>query len=1176
MQCAKCRSNNREGRKFCGECGAPLAVACAACSFLNEPGEKYCGGCGQALTPAKSPPAAAPVATTSEAASAPEAYTPKHLAEKILLSKGSLEGERKQVTILFADMKGSTELLADRDPEEARGLLDPVLERMMEAVHHYEGTVNQVMGDGIMALFGAPLAHEDHAVRACYAALRMQETVRRYAEEVERTARAKIAIRVGMNSGEVVVRSIGSDLNMDYTAVGQSTHLAARMEQMALPGTIVLTGDTRRLAEGHVQAKSLGMVTPRGFSTPLEAFELTGAAKAKTRLQLVAPGGLTPFVGREAEVSVLQGALVQVLLGGGRLLALVGDTGVGKSRVCHEFVTGERVRACRVLHATGLSFGRSTPFLPVVGLLRAYFGLDEHEAPEKVREVVTARVAAHPPLEGYLPAFLQLFDLAATDADWQALAPSQRRERTLDALGQLVVLESKLQPLILVMENLQWIDSETQAVLDRFVELLPTTRMLLIITHRPEFRDPWIGRAEATQVRLSPLATAAGRQMLDALLGTDPTLESLKELLVRQTQGNPLFLEESINALVETGALAGERGAYRLARKMQSIQVPSTVRAVLAARIDRLGPDDKRLLQSVAVVGTDVQFELLRALADMSEDALRQALTHLQQAEFIAETQLFPDLAFGLKHVLTQEVAYAGLLHERKRLLHARILNALESLWPERLHEQVERLAYHAARGEVWPKATQYYREAGLKAAALSANREAVECFEQSLQALAKLPESREAVEQAIDIRVAMRPSYLQLGELERVLTISREAEALTEKIGDEPRLARVLAYLTNYHYLKGAPTVALEYGERCLAIAAKTGDASLRTLTERYMGHCHQALGHYRQAEQILRDNAQGLEAVAERDLNQTISYVAATAWRALALAELGEFDPAYLQVDRAQHAAEASHHAYSQAMAATMNGFALMRQGLFERAIPTLERALELCTQKSLAVWRPIPSAVLGAILAAEGRLADGLRLLEDGVRLTEELGVNAYLSLWVSHLAEGRLLADGPAAARETAQRALDLATRFGERGHQAWALRLFGEIASRDGDAGAGEAVARYREALALASELGMRPLAAHCQFGLGRALRRAGDSAGAVEQLTAATEGFWQSDMRRWLKQAELELTGLGQLFIVGRDNPGLFEHLRQSFAEDRTITVILDRRTGERQMRAALGVAGSN
>ena len=471
MQCAKCRSDNREGRKFCGECGAPLAAACPQCSFLNEPGEKFCGGCGQALaggasvTGAAAPAAtaAAPVPATPETATAPGAYTPKHLAAKILLSKGSLEGERKQVTILFADMKGSTELLADRDPEEARGLLDPVLEHMMEAVHHYEGTVNQVMGDGIMALFGAPVAHEDHAVRACYAALRMQETVRRYADEIERTARAKVAIRVGINSGEVVVRSIGSDLNMDYTAVGQSTHLAARMEQMALPGTIVLTGDTRRLADGHVRVKSLGTVTPKGFTTSLEAFELTGAAQAKTRLQLTAQRGLTPFVGREPEMTILDAALAQVLRGGGRLLAIVADTGLGKSRLCHEFVTADRGRACRVFHGAGLSFGRSTPFLPIVGLLRTYFGFDEHEEPEKIREALTARVAQHPPLAGCLPAFLQLFDLPVADADWQALAPAQRRERTLDALGRLVALESRIQPVILVVENLQWIDSETQA-----------------------------------------------------------------------------------------------------------------------------------------------------------------------------------------------------------------------------------------------------------------------------------------------------------------------------------------------------------------------------------------------------------------------------------------------------------------------------------------------------------------------------------------------------------------------------------------------------------------------------------------------------------------------------------------------------------------------------------------
>ena len=409
MQCPRCRHDNPAGVKFCSECGSRLASRCAACGAANPPSNKFCGECGASLTPA---------AAASKLAS-PETYTPKHLAEKILTSKTALEGERKQVTVLFADLKGSMELLADRDPEDARKLLDPVVEHMMEAVHRYEGTVNQVMGDGIMALFGAPLAHEDHAVRACYAALRMQEAVRRYAEGVRRTEGIPIQIRVGLNSGEVVVRAIGSDLHMDYTAVGQTTHLAARMEQMATPGSILLTGDTLRLAEGYVQVKPLGPIPVKGLSEPVEVYELTGAAAVRTRLQAAAARGLTRFVGREAELEALRQALERARAGRGQVVALVGEPGVGKSRLVWEFTRSHRTHGWLILQTGSASYGKATPYLPVLDLLKAYFDLEARDDGRKIREKVTGKLLTlDPALQAAVPAFLALLEAPVEDTGW--------------------------------------------------------------------------------------------------------------------------------------------------------------------------------------------------------------------------------------------------------------------------------------------------------------------------------------------------------------------------------------------------------------------------------------------------------------------------------------------------------------------------------------------------------------------------------------------------------------------------------------------------------------------------------------------------------------------------------------------------------------------------------------
>jgi class 3 adenylate cyclase len=578
--------------------------------------------------------------TTTEAARriSPESFTPKHLAQKILTSKAALEGERKQVTVLFADLKGSMELLADRDPEEARKILDPVLTLMMEAVHHYEGTVNQVMGDGIMALFGAPLAHEDHAVRACYAALRMQESVRQYAEGIRRDEGVSIQIRVGLNSGEVVVRSIGSDLRMDYTAVGQTTHLAARMEQLAAPGSIAMAPETLRLAEGYVAVKPLGPAKVKGLSEPVDVYEVASAGAVRTRLERSAARGFTRFVGRDAELELLRGGLERAGGGHGQVVAVVGEPGVGKSRLFYEFVHSHRFVRSKgdttppsgdwlVVESGSVAYGTATPYLPMIDLLKAYFQIDARDDGRKIREKVTGKLLIlDETLRPLSPALLALLDIPVEDRDWQALDPPQRRRHTHEGIKRLLLRESQRQPLCLVFEDLHWVDAESQAVLDGLVESLPAARLLLLLSYRPEYRHPWGSKTYYNQARIDPLPAANATELLGALLGAEPSILPLIPLLIERTEGNPFFLEESVRALVETGVLAGDPGRYRLARPLGSIQVPATVQAVLAARIDRLPPEAKSLLQSASVVGKDVPFAQLSAIAELPEEVLRAEL----------------------------------------------------------------------------------------------------------------------------------------------------------------------------------------------------------------------------------------------------------------------------------------------------------------------------------------------------------------------------------------------------------------------------------------------------------------------------------------------------------------------------------------------------------------------
>ncbi len=1123
MLCPRCHHANPPGSRFCLECGILLSARCPSCSAEVPGCAKFCNECGQALATAM--PAAADPRFTS-----PESYTPKHLAEKILTSKSALEGERKQVTVLFADLKGSMELLADRDPEEARKLLDPVLERMMEAVHHYEGTVNQVMGDGIMALFGAPVAHEDHAVRACYAALRMQRRVSLYADELQRGGGTPVQIRVGLNSGEVVVRAIGNDLHMDYTAVGQTTHLAARVEQMAKPGSALVTGDTLKLAEGYIQVRPLGAVPVKGLETPTPVYELTGIMPARSRLQASAARGLTRFVGREAELQQLAQALERAAAGHGQTVAVVGEAGVGKSRLLWEFARSHRTHGWLVLESGSASYGKATPYLPVIELLKAYCRIQERDDPREIRERVAGKLLMlDRALEPLLTPLLALLDVPVDDAAWDALDPPQRRQRTLEAVKRLLLRESQVQPLLVLFEDLHWIDSETQALLDGLIESLPTARVLLLVNYRPEYQHAWGRKTYYLQLRLDPLPPQNTEELLNALLGEDQTLEPLKRMLIERTEGNPFFLEESVRTLVETQVLVGERGTYRMAKAPDAWQIPATVQAVLAARIDRLPAEEKRLLQAAAVIGEDFPFALLQVIADLPDEALRRGLTHLQAAEFLYEASLFPDLAYTFKHGLTYQVAYGSLLQERRRALHGRILEAIERLYADRLAEQVERLAHHALRGEVWAKALRYLRQAGAKAEARSALREAVACFEQALGALPHLPEGRDTLEQTVDLRIDLPRVLYPLGELRRIFEYLQEAETLAQALDDQRRLGRVSASMAHYFRTAGNPDRAILPGQRALDIAETLGDFPLRIEANFHLGLAYHCLGDYRRALECFGRNVASLqgELVRERFGLPALPSVTSRGYSGRCFAELGEFAEAIAPAGEAIRMAEAVDHPFSLIDAYFLAGSLYGRKGEFPKAIPLLERSLGMCQAWQILFLFPRIASALGHAYALAGRVAEALPLLEQAVERGASMRLVADQSIRVACLGEGYLLAGRPEDAIQSARRALDLSRNHKERGNEAWALRLLGEIAAHPDPPNVETAESHYRQALALAEELGLRPLVAHCHLGLGTLYRRTGNRAQAQDHLTTATAMYREMDMGFWLDKAGAEMKAIG-------------------------------------------------
>ena len=1123
MRCPRCQHENPTGSNFCLGCGVRFGSSCSSCGNELPPGSRFCNKCGT------------PVALESPGQSrfsSPESYTPKHLAEKILTSKAALEGERKQITVLFADLKGSMELLADRDPEEARKLLDPILERMMEAVHHYEGTVNQVMGDGIMALFGAPLAHEDHAVRACYAALRMQRRVNLYADEIQRMGGTPVQIRVGLNSGEVVVRAIGNDLHMDYTAVGQTTHLAARMEQMAKPGSALVTGDTLRLAEGHVEVKPLGAVPVKGLEAPIPVYELTGSVPTRSRFQASTARGLTRFVGRDRELQQLAQALERAAAGHGQAVAVVGEAGVGKSRLVWEFSRSHRTHGWLVLESGSVSYGKATPYLPVIELLKAYCRIQERDDPRAMRERVAGKLLTlDRSLEPLLTPLLALLDVPIDDKTWETLDPPQRRRQTLDAVKRLLLRESQVQPVLLIVEDLHWIDSETQALLDGLMESLPTARILFLANYRPEYQHGWGSKTYYLQLRIDPLPPESAEELLTALLGQDPTLESLRRTLIGRTEGNPFFLEESVRTLVETEVLVGERGAYRMAKTPQAWQIPATAQAILAARIDRLPLEEKRLLQAASVIGEDVPFALLQTIADSSEDDLRRTLRHLQAAEFLYEASIFPDLEYTFKHALTHEVVYGSVLQDRRRPLHARIVQAIEALYPERLEEQIERLAHHAVRGELHEQAVTYLRQAGLKAAARSALHDARTYLDQALSIVETLPETEFTLQVGFEIRLELRQTLAQLGDVARALERLLEAEALAERLNDDRRRGRACAFMTTIHVQLGEPDEAIASGTRALAIAGRLGDLGLRILTTSFLVQAHAFRGEYERAVQLATDNLDVLPAdwVYESSFGATQpASVFDRGHLMLSLAELGRFAEAVEPEAEAIRIAARTQHAYTVGWVHNIAGTVHLLKGDWAQARSLFEHAAAMIRAGNVASLLSQSVVASAWVLAQLGEASEGLSRLREGEQLLERQaagGFVGFLGPYYRRLGRAALVLGRLDDAQRLGDRAVESSPR--QPGFAAHALHLLGDIATHPDRFDAERGETHYRQALALAEPRGMRPLVAHCHLGLGKLCARTDKREQAREYLTTVTTMYREMDMPFWLEQAEAKMKELG-------------------------------------------------
>ena len=1011
-----------------------------------------------------------------------------------------VQWERRHVAFLRADLVPAT-------PTVVPAASAP-LETLVGKIESFGGQVEEMSPGGLVAVFGLEPV-EDAPRRAAHAALAIQKIAARARESSVESPGA----RIGLHVGEVLIGRVGSAARVEHAAKGEAWQQLEALMAGAEAGTVLVSEATCPFLERRfvLAPCAAGDGTARTVCR-LVGLERTGLGLGER---------LTPFVARSQELDQLAQALKRAQTGHGQVVAVVGEPGVGKSRLLWECIESHRGPGAPILISGAASYGKQTPYLPVIDLLKAYFQIEPRDEADKVRQRVTEKVLSlGAALAPVLPALLAVLDVPAADVQWQQLDPQQKRRRTLEAVKRLLLEESCRQPLVLVLEDLHWIDSESQAVLDTLVESLPSHRVLLLVSYRPEYQHAWGGKTYYTQLRLDPLSPEDAYALLDHLLGSDGATAPLKTVLIDHTEGNPFFLEEGVRTLVETGVLAGDRGAYRLARAAGEIRVPATVQAVLAARIDRLPPEEKALLHVAAVIGKDMPLALLQVVADLPEESLHASLMRLQRSELLYETRLVPEVEYAFKHALSHEVAYASLLQDRRRVLHARIMAAIEQLHSSRLTEQVDRLAHHAFQGEVWDKAAVYGRQAGEKAAARSAYREAVVLFERALGALSHLFKSRETIEQQIDLRLALRNSLFALGD-ERVFENLCEAKILAEQIGDQYRLGRVSAFLTHYFWVSSDLDNAAQAGQHALAAANACGDFALRVVANYRMGQVYLSLGDYPRAKECFQSNVESIrgDMLRERFGEAVLPSVYTRVWLVHVLVARGEFAEGIVRGEEGVQIAETVDEPFSLIGAYRGLGYLYLRKGDFNEAIRFLERSHELSRACNIRSFIPGILSYLGYAHALSGRLTHGLSFYEQWFEQCASIGDFSGYAESLANVSEIYRLANREADAIQAANQALDFAREHNRRPQEAWALMALGEIAAHRDPPDTEEAETHYRQAVALANQLGMRPVVAHCHLGFGTLYGRVGKPEQAREHLATAAMMYREMGMGFWLERS---------------------------------------------------------
>lgn len=1048
-----------------------VAGQCGYCGFVMDAAARFCGGCGRPRAPS--------TGVGAHALSFLQSNVPSALVDRIRSGTPGL-GERKHVTVLFADIRGSTELIDGLDPEEALEVIGPILKRLMDAVHQHDGLVNQTRGDGVMALFGAPIASEDHAVQACRAALAIRETIREFNQANQRN----IEVRIGMNSGHVVIHSIGNNLSMNYDAVGKSVHLAARMEELAAPGKIMLTASTFRLARGFISALPLGMATVKGVSSPVETFELV-AMRLQTRWQARSSGGLSPLVGRQDELAHLKSLLNSAVAGNGQATTIVGAAGIGKSRLIHEFLTNLS-EEWLVFEAACAAQRMNSSYFPISTVMRSIFRVDLMDTPSVAASRVRAQMERFDPeLMAHLPAIFSLLDLTVDDKDWKALEPPERRHKIIEAIKALVLYQERFTPLVILMEDVHWIDAETRLVMNNLIGAIGKARILIVATQRPE--RMWT-QVKTGRLDLTPLAEGDGDQLFVSLLGDDGSLRHVRRQVLDQAQGNPLFVEELARSLKDSKVVVDDLGRYKVSADSSRIEIPETIHSVLASRIDLLDPATKSLLQMAAVIGRDVPVALLAGMAGAEADDVAPRLQALESADFLRKvvTSGSGTSEYSFKHELTREVAYGMMLLSIRRYLHAKAIEITELRFADRRDEHIDRLADHACAAELWQKAVPYQLRSCQRAIRRGANQDAVAIYERGLESLTHWPESHKKTIAEMDLHLTVITALEPLGLHRRIAEVLRQAGRLAESADEPWRIAAVNCQLAVALWRLGYHGEALAAARLARTIAEQVGERILIFAAFHQLGIVHHETGDFN-AALAYHEKCLALETpeVDQRRAGwAALPSVVLRTFMADSLIDLGDFGRAEGLAEEARRRAEAANHVYSRANINHVFGRLRIAQGRPAEALQLMRESWQTCLDLEMKQMYPIFAARMGEAYLALGDIGAALDILAVPERLDIPLAEHAFGWRYL-FLAQGQALlaAKRHDDARAVAERALALAQERGEPPQSARAQKLLGDIARATGTADTALATQYYGGALELAEQCAMKPLARQCRDAL---------------------------------------------------------------------------------------------